>query len=172
MEASRRRGRANEPSLFPFSSSSFLLLRFRSRSSFPSVDLLLPSHVCASTYPFRPFRWNGGGGRGPGLRPFRIVAVTFLALLVLPVSRTFLLLFFFPSCNYESFHGVASSAFNCRPVCVVDVRELLFLFAVFFLLVYICFILFLSSISFKLDKYFAPLCTSAFLNFFLKLFLP
>lgn len=48
--------------LFLFSSSSFPAFPsftfhcHTSTSSYPTL------RVCASTYPFRPFRWNGGGG--------------------------------------------------------------------------------------------------------------
>lgn len=188
MEASRRRGRAaeREPSVSPSpssSSSSLLLLSpppfSFSLSSSPSVDPLLLSHVCASTYPFRPFRWNEGGGRARSSS----LSDRHLSLSQYPshptrLARSFLLLFFFPSRDYGSFHDAASSAFNCHLV-RVDVRELLFSFCCVLPLpppppplAYALSYPVLSSISFKLDKYLAPPCVpSVFLNFFLGLFM-
>lgn len=87
VEVSQERGGANV--LFPFSSSSPpALLPSVPFPRSPSFAILCRrssptnARVCASTYPFRPFHWNGEGVRlfrRPTLRPFRIIRSPFFS---------------------------------------------------------------------------------------------
>lgn len=95
--------------------SSFLFPRspsFAIRCSSPTN-----AHVCASTYPFRPFHWNGEGvGAVPLSVPFgsygRLSSPLHSVLLFLSVPRSFLLLVASSSCSHDSLYEVASSACN------------------------------------------------------------
>lgn len=121
VEVSQGRGGANEPS-----SSLFLPLFLPPSSSFPRspsfairCSSLTNTHVCTSTYPFRPFHWNGEERSSHlALRSFRIIRSPFFSLhsvlLLLSASHSFLLLVFSSSRSHDFLY--ASACNYCRYV--------------------------------------------------------
>lgn len=117
--------------LFPFSSSSSVSLFLARRVLLVPSFVLLPlgtdkrrssstfsyhQHVCSSTYPFQPSRWNGRDGArvGPVLGSLSDHAVVFpfCPQCVLPVPRAILLSrFFFSPPPFPLFFLLLSSAF-------------------------------------------------------------
>lgn len=101
----------------PRRSLSFVRLPSPLRRSSPTN-----AHICASTYPFRPFHWNGEAVRAVLLFvPFgsygRLSSSLTVSFYLLSVSRSFLLLVASSSCSHDSLYEVASSACNyCRYV--------------------------------------------------------
>lgn len=120
VEVSQGRGGANEPS-----SSLFLPLFLPPSSPFPRspsfairCSSLTNAYVCTSTYPFRPFHWNGEERSSrPALRSFRIIRLPFFSshsVLLLSASHSFLLLVFSSSRSHDSLY--ASACNYCRYV--------------------------------------------------------
>lgn len=146
VEVSQGRGGANEPS-----SSLFLPLFLLLSSPFPRspafairCSSLTNAYVCTSTYPFRPFHWNGEEcSSHPALRSFRIIRPSFFSshsvLLLFSALHSFLLLVFSSSRSHDSLY--ASACNYCRYVLFV----LSFMSFCFFLYILFYFILFLNE---------------------------